>query len=121
MKIWKTLGWFLAVFGAWEMVAPWLLGYGSSPVAGQNIIFGVIWAAFGLWIALTDNGAAVKWLGWLSVLAGAAAFLAPALGGAVGTAAFWNDMLVAFLVMLLGIWAAFNAPNTPAPQPAAHH
>lgn len=123
MKMTKALGWTLVVLGVWEGVSPFVLGYGGSAAAAQAVVLGVMWAAFGLWLALTDNGDAVKLLGWLSVLLGVWLVLAPAFLGytAVG-AAFWNDLLVGFLGVVVGMWAAFNAPaGRPAAPKVEHH
>ncbi len=123
MKMAKALGWVLAVFGVWEVAAPFVLGYGYTDVAAQDVVIGVIWITFGLWIALTSKGEAAKWLGWLGVIVGVWLFFAPALLGYTAlTAAFWNDLLTGFAGAVVSMWAAFNAPKDApaAPQPQHH-
>jgi hypothetical protein len=123
MKAAKSLGWVLFVLGIWEFAAPFVLGYAGTAVLIQDLVLGVGWMAFGLWIALTDQGEAVKLLGWMSALLGVWLILAPSLLGYLALApAFWNDLLVGFLAIVLGMWAAFNAPVTPpAAMPETHH
>ncbi len=123
MKAAKVLGWALAILGAWMFASPFVWGYAASGIVAEAVLVGILWVVFGLWIALTDRGEAVVLLAWLSALLGAWAMVAPAiLGYGQVTAALWNDLIVGFLGMVLGAWAAYNAPeSTPAPQPAAHH
>lgn len=122
MKRAKTLGWVLFVLGAWEVAAPFVWGYAGSSALVQDVVLGLAWVAFGLWIALTDKGEAIKLLGWLSALLGLGLVVAPAFLGyeALGVA-FWNDVLVGFLGIVFGMWAAFNAPASAPAAPAAHH
>ena len=122
MKTAKALGWALFVLGAWEVAAPFVWGYAGSSALVQDVVLGLAWGAFGLWIALTDQGDAVKLLGWLSALLGASLVLAPAVGNASALgAAFWNDLLVGFLASVLGMWAGFDAPATAPAAPVGHH
>ncbi len=122
MKTAKTLGWALFVLGAWEVAAPFVWGYAGSSALVQDVVLGLAWVAFGLWIALTDKGEAIKLLGWLSALLGLWLIVGPAFLGyeALG-AAFWNDVLAGFLGIVFGMWAAFNAPAPTPAAPVAHH
>jgi len=123
MKMAKALGWVLAIVGVWELAAPFVLGYAATDAAIQDIIIGVTWITFGLWIALTNKGEAVKWLGWLGFVVGIWLFFAPAVLGYTSlTASFWNDLLVGFVGAVVSMWAAFNAPKDApaAPQPEHH-
>ncbi len=124
MKAAKVLGWVLVILGIWEAYAPFALGYANTPALAQAIVAGVMWAAFGLWIALSPRRDAVAWLGWLSALVGAWLVFAPAIVGYAGAhIALWNDIIVGFIGMVVSAWAAFYAPELPAPEPpkAAHH
>ncbi len=122
MKATKVLGWVLAILGAWMIAAPFVWGYAAQGVT-SDVIAGVIWVVFGLWIALTEMGDAIKLLGWLSALLGVLVMFAPGiLGYGQILSALWNDLIMGFLGMVLGAWAAYNAPEgTTAPQPASHH
>ncbi len=122
MKTAKTLGWAIFVLGVWEIAAPFVWGYAGNTALVPDVVLGLGWVAFGLWAALTDKGEAIKLLGWLSVLVGAGLVLGPAFAGyeALG-AAFWNDILVGFFGIVLGMWAAFNAPASAPVAPAMHH
>lgn len=123
MKAAKVLGWVLVILGIWEAYAPFAWGYAHTPGLVQALVAGALWAAFGLWIALSPRRDAVAWLGWLSVLVGAWLVFAPAiLGYASASAALWNDVLVGFIGMVVSAWAAFYAPELPAPEaPQVEH
>jgi len=125
MKAVKALGWALVILGAWTVAAPFVWGYVAHAPAVQAAVLGVAWVTFGLWIALTDQPAAVALLGWLSALLGVGLIFAPALAGySQVSAAFWNDLLVGFVAMVLGVWAAFWSGDMPAPKApiaATHH
>ncbi len=117
MKMAKALGWALFVLGVWEAAAPFVLGYTEGAAEVQSLALGAAWASFGLWAALSVRGEAVNLLGWLSACLGGWLVFSPALlGYAAAGAAFWNDLLVGLVAVVLGMWAAFNAP---APSPAA--
>ncbi len=123
MKASKALGWALVLAGVWQIAAPFVLAVNAAPWAAHAVLLGVVWAAFGLWIGSSGRGDVVKLLGWLAALLGLWALAAPAvLGYARVFPALLNDVLVGFVVMVLGAWAAYNAPDDqPAPQPVAHH
>ncbi len=125
MKAVKALGWALVLVGVWTVLAPFVWGYAAKVPVAQSVVLGVSWAAFGLWIALTEQPTAVALLGWLSALLGVGLIFAPALAGySQVSAAFWNDVLVGFMAMVLGAWAAFWSREMPEPQApvlAPHH
>ncbi len=122
MKATKVLGWALAILGAWMIAAPFIWGYAAQGVI-SDVIAGVIWIVFGLWIALTEISEAIKLLGSLSALTGVLVMFAPGiLGYGQIPSALWNDLIMGFLGMVLGSWAAYNAPEgTKTPQTASHH
>jgi len=51
MKTAKALGWALFVLGVWEVAAPFVWGYAGSSALVQDVVLGLAWGAFGLWIA----------------------------------------------------------------------
>ncbi|MDJ0388424.1 SPW repeat protein [Roseomonas sp. E05] len=124
------------VAGLWLIAAPFLLGYSAIPAALWNdIVCGVLIAALAaLHLRSPTRGQGLSWTvagigAWL-VLApfilpydtlmeqvGAAPNVAapePMGPGQADNAAFWNDIIVGVVAMLLGAWSATQGRTTPS-------
>lgn len=108
MKTAKTLSWVVALFGLWEVIAPFLLGYSATSAAlWDAIIIGVVLIVLAGWAALVNQTGTIKTLSWINAVLGLWLIIAPFLLGysAVG-AAMWNDIVVGVIVAVLAGWAA---------------
>ena len=113
MKTAKTLSWLVVVLGAWEVIAPFILG--ASHNAGalwDAILLGIALIILAGWAALSNQFATVKTLSWIDVVLGAWLIVAPFIVGyASVAAATWNDIIVGVLALLLSLWAALVVPS----------
>jgi len=107
----KVFGWVTVVGGLWELLSPFILG--TSVLTGamvDAIILGVLLILFGLWIALSRSGSAVRALSWINAVFGLWLILAPFIIGYSGTTgAMVNDIIVGGVVLVLEIWGAVAA------------
>jgi hypothetical protein len=113
----KVLSWIIVLFGLWEfgdIVAPFIPGFGHVPITLWNhILVGLIWLLAGAWAGLTSNIGAAKIMDWIAALAGAWLMIASfILGNPFVALGLWNDIAVAVIVVILGIWAALASPRT---------
>lgn len=113
MKTAKTLSWLVVVLGAWEVIAPFILG--TSQNAGalwDAIVLGIALIILAGWAALSNQFSTIKTLSWINVVLGAWLILAPFfLGYASVAAATANDITVGILTLLLSLWAALVVPK----------
>ncbi len=108
MGVQKPLSWLIAIVGAWELAAPFVLGAtATTAFLADAIIIGVALVVLGVWAALTDLRGTLRTLDWLNALVGVWLVAAPFVLGYTGVAsALWNDVLVGIAVAVLGGWAA---------------
>jgi len=110
MKTIKTLSWLVVLLGAWEVIAPFILGY--SDVAGalwNAIILGIVLIILSGWAALSNQASIVKSLEWINVVLGVWLIIAPFIVSYTSVAAaLWNDIGVGILVVVLAGWAALT-------------
>ncbi len=108
MKTAKTLNWWIAVFGVWELLAPFFLGYSAVKAAMWDaIIIGLALIVVGVWAAVSKENGAIKTLSWVNALLGIWLIIAPFLLSYTGTgAALWNDIIIGLVELVLGAWAA---------------
>lgn len=112
----KVLNWIIALLGLWEfgdIAALFVPDFGHvSPFVWNHIIVGLILMIAGARAALTRSAGAAKSMDWIAAAAGAWLILASLIVGAPEIAAgLWNDLIVGFLVLILGIWAALASPR----------
>jgi predicted phage tail protein len=96
----------LAVFGAWFVVAAWILGLQANghyhlPCAalGALVFLGALW---GIW-----NPKPIAWRHWLLAVFGAWLGLSPWLADyTTHTAALWVNVIVGALTVALSVWVA---------------
>lgn len=107
MKTEKTLSWIVVVLGAWEVLAPFILGYSATGSAMWDaIIIGIALIILAAWAALSNVASTVKTLQWADVVLGVWLVIAPfILSYASVAAAMWNDIIVGVTVTVLSIWA----------------
>lgn len=113
MKTVKTLSWLVVVMGAWEVLAPFILG--ASSKAGfmwDAIIIGIALIVLAGWAALSSVTSTVKNLSWVNAVLGLWLIIAPfILGYSNIGAALWNDIIVGIIVLVLAGWAALVVPK----------
>jgi len=122
MKTAKTLSWIVALFGLWEVIAPFLLGYSATTAAlWDAIIIGVALIVLAGWAALVNQDGTIKSLSWINAVLGLWLVIAPFLLGysAVG-AAMWNDIVVGVIVAVLAGWAALALGSSDQSHPMGH-
>ncbi len=110
MKTARTLSWVVALFGLWEVIAPFLLGYSAVGAAlWDAIIIGVVLIVLAGWAALVDQEGTIKSLSWVNAVLGLWLIIAPFILTYSGTAAaMWNDIVVGLVVAVLAAWAALS-------------
>jgi hypothetical protein len=110
MKTIKTLSWLVVLLGAWEVIAPFILGY--SAFAGalwDAILLGIALIILAGWAALSNQVSTVKWLEWINVVLGVWLIIAPFIIRYTNVgAALWNDIIIGILVVVLAGWAALT-------------
>jgi hypothetical protein len=113
MKTVKTLSWLVVLLGAWEVVAPFILGYSNAANAlWDALILGIALIILAGWAALANQDSTVKTLEWINVILGVWLIIAPFLVQYANvTAALWNDVVVGILVVVLAGWAALIIPG----------
>ncbi len=113
MKTVKTLSWLVVLLGAWEVVAPFILGYSNAANAlGDAIILGIALIILAGWAALANQDSTVKTLSWINVILGVWLIIAPFIVQYANVAAaLWNDIVVGILVAVLAGWAALIIPG----------
>jgi len=116
MKTAKSLNWWIAVFGAWEFLAPFILGYSAVKAAlWDAIIIGLALVIVAVWAALSKDGNTLKNLSWVNAALGLWLIIAPFLLSYTGTgAALWNDIIIGIIELVLGAWAASAASKETA-------
>ena len=92
------------LLGAWLIISPWVLGYGSGRAAWNAFIVGMIVMV----VALSVVAAFQQWEEWVSLAAGIWLVISPWLMGvASDTAVVWNQMIVGAILAALAAWSAF--------------
>ena len=119
MKTAKTLSWIVALFGVWEVLAPFVLGYSAATVALWNaIVLGVVLVVLGVWAAVAQTTLTLKTLDWINTVLGIWLIVAPFILSYTGvTAALWNDIIVGIVVAVLAAWAALTVSSTDQERP----
>jgi hypothetical protein len=113
MKTIKTLSWLVVLVGAWEVIAPFVLGYTMATGAlWDAIILGIGLIIFAGWAALSNEISTIRGLNWINVILGVWLILAPFIIGYTSfAAALWNDIIVGIVAVVLAGWAAIEAPS----------
>lgn len=107
----KGLSWTNFVLGLWLLISPFTLGYGGI-AATEDIIVGILIAAFALWRALGEDTEGMKGVSWTVAVLGLWAIIAPfALGYTAIALAVWNDVIVGLIVATLAFVRALETPH----------
>lgn len=96
--------WFLAIIGAWLIVAPWVIGIDQATgrawsewAAGGVLFFSALWA-----IAMPG----LSWPEWINIVVGVWLFIAPWAVGYNNARWFgWNDWIAGAVTVLLAAWS----------------
>ncbi|HEX5506529.1 MAG TPA: SPW repeat protein [Thermomicrobiales bacterium] len=97
--------------GIWLIVAPWVLGYTSSEAHWNEVIFGIV---VGI-LALIRFSAPLEtvWLSWINFLVGVWLIIAPFALVYTTPRAYWNEVGIGILVLLLALWSALMTQPCP--------
>jgi hypothetical protein len=94
------------VAGIWLLLAPFILGYGGTVAALNNLIVGIIVGVVAL--VRMFSSTRTNWLSWVNAVAGLWLIFAPTiLGYGIGVART-NDVVVGIIVLALGVWSALS-------------
>ncbi len=113
----RVLSWINFVLGIWLICAPFALGYsGTSHVAaGEDVVLGILIAAFSLWVASAVDS--LMGVSWLVLLFGLWTAVAPfLLGYSRIAAARNNDVPVGIVVLILALIRSAYARPRPVHQ-----
>jgi hypothetical protein len=108
----KGLSWTNFVLGLWLIVAPFILVYyGVSAALWEDIVAGLLIAAFALWRAVGPETQGMAAVSWTVAVLGIWALIAPfALGYSEVAAAVWNDVIIGILVAALAFYRNYGVP-----------
>lgn len=97
--------------GIWLIVAPWALGYTSPQAHWNEVIFGIV---VGI-LALIRFAAPLEtvWLSWLNFLVGVWLLIAPFALVYATPRAYWNEVGIGIIVLLLALWSALMTQPYP--------
>ena len=95
----RALSWINFIAGLWLIVAGFSLAAGMAGVMTQDIILGIIIAAFAAWAASSPDHPVAS---WIVAIAGLWTLLSPGVGYGAASAAHTNDVIVGIIVLVLG-------------------
>jgi hypothetical protein len=110
----RALSWINFIAGLWLIVAGFTLAAGMGAVMTQDIILGIIIAAFAAWAASSPEHPVVS---WIVAIAGLWTLLSPGVSYGMARASHTNDIIVGIIVLVLGF---ANAVFRRSPVRAAH-
>jgi hypothetical protein len=114
----RSAGWaatLTLIFGIWFIFSPWILGNAGVGNVWNNVIVGILIAAFA---GARMRTGGFLWAGWADAILGIWAFFSPWIYGyTANDARFWNSIAVGAAVFILGIWAGgvVNRPRLARP------
>ncbi|MGH7237171.1 MAG: SPW repeat protein [Candidatus Saccharimonadales bacterium] len=85
------------ILGAWLVVSPYILNYGSGATVDQTI-FGVIIL---LLAAVHYSTPRLNWPSWLNGVSGIWMVIAPFILGYATTVSYWNEVIIGAIVAIL--------------------
>lgn len=101
----RVLSWIIALCGLWEaedVVLPFIIGFDRvQPLVWGHIIAGIVLVIAGVWAARTVDVQTARTMDWSATIAGAWLVIAPFGFHVPRTGAFWNDVIVGALVLIL--------------------
>ncbi len=106
----KWASWVTFVCGIWLIIAPFVLRYGTRAASTEDVILGILIAAFSFAAAyMLGSG-----LGWLVFLLGIWVLIAPWVIGYAGAApiARNNDVILGILTIVFGLVRAAARART---------
>ena len=95
----KGLSWINFILGLWLIVAGFTLAAASGTAMTQDIILGIIIAAFSAWAA---SSYAHPVASWIVAIAGLWTLISPGVTYSMARAAHTNDIIVGIIVLILG-------------------
>jgi len=94
------------VAGVWLIIAPFILGYGGTVAALNDLILGIVIGVIAL--IRIFSPARTTWLSWVNAVAGLWLIFAPSILGYVLAAPRVNDIVVGIIVVALSAWSALS-------------
>jgi hypothetical protein len=95
----KALSWINFILGLWLIVAGFTLAAGSGAAMTQDIVLGIIIAAFAVWAATSEAHPVAS---WIVAIAGLWTLISPGVTYGMAHAAHTNDIIVGIVVLILG-------------------
>src|SRR4029078_8704002 len=95
----RPLRWINFIAGLWLIVAGFTLAAGMGAVMTQDIILGIIIAAFAAWAASSPEHPVAS---WIVAIAGLWTLLSPGVSYGMARASHTNDIIVGIIVLVLG-------------------
>ncbi len=99
--------WVNVVLGAWLIIAPFVLGYISGQAYWNSILVGIAVGVIALIRVASPYG--TQWLSWVNVALGVWLIIAPFVLNDTVSAAYWNDVIVGAVIVLVALWSAMTA------------
>ncbi|MFQ5846915.1 MAG: SPW repeat protein [Candidatus Methylomirabilales bacterium] len=120
----KWISWTNCVLGLWLAVAPFTLDYaGNRTALWEDVIVGLLIAAFAFWRAVGPETAGMAGVSWTVAILGLWALFAPFLLAYSGiAAATLNDVIVGVVVAALAAYRGLEKPHeAPMHTGERHH
>lgn len=99
----KLASWINVIAGAWLIISPFVLNYGSSTPSTNDTWLGIIVGVLAL-IRAFSSIRSTYWISWLSVVAGIWLIIAPFTLGYTNGTAITNDILLGIIVAVVAFW-----------------
>lgn len=94
------------VAGIWLILAPFILGYGGTVAALNDLVVGIVVGV----VALVRMFSALRtnWLSWVNAVAGLWLIFAPSILDYTTAVARTNDIVLGIIILALSIWSALS-------------
>ncbi len=102
------------LLGLWLIIAPFVLTYAQASALWNDIIVGVLVIVFA---SASLSGPRNAWFSWLNAALGLWLVAAPFALTYIELAAFWNDIILGVVILILAAWSASAA----RPPVERHH
>jgi hypothetical protein len=97
--------------GIWLIIAPALIGFGSTGMKWSTIITGLV---IGILEATQEVTLRTTWQSWISMVAGLWAIVAPFVFSGTTTGAAWASVVGGILAIIFGAWSVSAVASDPS-------
>jgi hypothetical protein len=107
------------IAGIWLIIAPFILLFDKQAGRVDDVIVGIVVAVLAAIRVFAARDAV--WLSWINAILGLWTIASPFVLGLQAQSAYWNNVIVGIVILVLGIISASAVPAmTRAPHTAPH-